>query len=62
MSRPSTKPAWPYLAREPSGLLARVGDGFQKDKNIVILFFPCTETFRFFGTKHVMIVMAIHKV
>ena len=61
MSRPSTKPAWPYLAREPSGLLARVGDGFQKDKNIVI-FFSGTETFRFFGTKHVMIVMAIHKV
>lgn len=61
VSRPSTKPAWPYLAREPSGLLARVGDGFQKDKNIVI-FFSGTETFRFFGTKHVMIVMAIHKV
>lgn len=46
VSRPSTKPAWPYLAREPSGLLARVGDGFQKDKNIVI-FFPVQRPFVF---------------
>ena len=54
MSRPSTKPAWPYLASEPSGHLARVGDGLPERRKHGDFF--CYRDLFFAG------VMEIHKV